>query len=62
TDFDKIALTANTKFQTDFVSDLNGIVKVKASVKDRDITFIPYNSWDNREAGEMKVWIDYVEN
>ncbi|KAA6336126.1 Non-reducing end beta-L-arabinofuranosidase [termite gut metagenome] len=62
TDFDKITLTANTKFQTDFVSDLNGIVEIKASVKDRDIAFIPYYSWDNREAGEMKVWVDYIEN
>jgi len=22
------------------------------------LTFIPYFSWDNREPGKMKVWID----
>jgi DUF1680 family protein len=57
--FDKLALTPNTKFKTDFVSELNGIVEIKATADNKDIRFIPYYSWDNREAGEMKVWIDY---
>jgi DUF1680 family protein len=61
-DFDKLALSPETRFQTGFVPALNGIVEIKATTKDRDIAFIPYYSWDNREAGEMKVWLDYTEN
>ncbi|MDR3262092.1 MAG: glycoside hydrolase family 127 protein [Tannerella sp.] len=59
--FDRIALSPDTRFQTAFLSGLNGIVGIKAAAQDREIAFIPYYSWDNREAGEMKVWIDYAE-
>jgi DUF1680 family protein len=62
TDFDKVALTPDTRFRTDLVAGLNGIIGIKAAAEDREIAFIPYYSWDNREAGEMKVWIDYKEN
>ncbi|GHT33858.1 hypothetical protein AGMMS49574_20360 [Bacteroidia bacterium] len=62
TDFNMIRLSPDTKFQTDFVSDLNGIVEIKAFSDNREVAFIPYYSWDNREAGEMKVWLDYIEN
>jgi DUF1680 family protein len=58
--FDKIALAPETTFQTDFVTTLNGIVTIKASSEERAIIFVPYYSWDNREAGEMKVWIDKI--
>jgi DUF1680 family protein len=61
-DFDKITLTPDTKFKTDFASELNGIVEIKAIADKQEISLIPYYSWDNREAGEMKVWIDYKEN
>lgn len=30
---------------------------VKSKIKDVDITAIPYFAWDNRESGEMIVWI-----
>jgi DUF1680 family protein len=59
--FEKMALTSDTQFQTDFVSELNGIVRIKASSKDHEAAFIPYYSWENREAGQMKVWIDYID-
>jgi DUF1680 family protein len=62
TDFNQALLTADTKFQTDFITELNGIVEIKATADDKDIRFIPYYSWDNREAGEMKVWIDYKDD
>ncbi|GHT60203.1 hypothetical protein AGMMS50239_08690 [Bacteroidia bacterium] len=61
-DFDQVALTSDTQFQTNFVSELNGIVEIKATADNKEIRFVPYYSWDNREAGEMKVWIDYREN
>ncbi|MDR1918210.1 MAG: glycoside hydrolase family 127 protein [Tannerellaceae bacterium] len=56
--FEQIALTPEIRFQTGFTTALNGIVEIKASSKERNITLIPYYSWDNREAGEMKVWLD----
>jgi DUF1680 family protein len=59
-DFEKIALSPDAKFSVVFTPDLlNGVVSIKASSGNKDITFIPYYSWDNRDAGEMKVWIDY---
>jgi DUF1680 family protein len=60
--FDAIALTPETDFQTGFIAIPDSIVVIKASSKGRDIVCIPYYSWDNREPGEMKVWLDYQEN
>ncbi|GHT79357.1 hypothetical protein FACS189464_4110 [Bacteroidia bacterium] len=58
-DFDKLTLSAATRFATDFnPSLLNGVMTIKATA-DKEITFIPYYSWDNRDAGKMKVWMDY---
>ncbi|GHT69857.1 hypothetical protein AGMMS50239_37330 [Bacteroidia bacterium] len=58
-DFDKLTLSAATRFTTDFnPSLLNGVMTIKAGA-DKEIMFIPYYSWDNRDAGEMKVWMDY---
>jgi DUF1680 family protein len=62
-DFEKIALSPETRFSAVFNPGLlNGVVSVKASSGDRDITFIPYYAWDNRKAGEMKVWLKYSES
>ena len=34
---------------------------IKASTAEgQEATLIPYYAWDNREAGKMKVWIDYT--
>ncbi len=50
-------LTENTVFSGNFIPDqLNGIYSIES---DNGLNFIPYYSWDNREAGEMKVWVDY---
>jgi DUF1680 family protein len=60
-DFDKLALSAATRFTTTFEpSLLNGVMTIK-TISNKEITFIPYYSWDNRDAGEMKVWLDYNE-
>jgi DUF1680 family protein len=60
-DFDKLSLSASTQFTSAFEpSFLNGVTVIKAAAN-KDITFIPYYSWDNRDAGEMKVWLDYHE-
>jgi DUF1680 family protein len=60
--FDQIALLPDTKYQVTFQpSLLNGVTTVTAINGDRAFTLLPYYAWDNREAGEMKVWIDYVE-
>jgi DUF1680 family protein len=60
--FDQIALSPETKYQATFqFSLLNGVTSVMATNGDRRFTLIPYYAWDNREAGKMKVWINYVE-
>ncbi len=38
---------------------LEGMKILKAKPNDRELTFIPYFAWDNRDAGKMKVWVDY---
>jgi DUF1680 family protein len=59
---DRIALSPETKYRVEFKpSLLNGVVTVTAMREDRSFTLIPYYAWDNREAGEMKVWLDYKE-
>lgn len=65
-DFQAVSVSDETKFTTSYNPNLlNGIVSIKALHDDGDtddsIKFIPYYAWDNREAGEMKVWIDYAE-
>ncbi|MDR2473515.1 MAG: glycoside hydrolase family 127 protein [Tannerella sp.] len=59
--FDKTVLQPDTKFTAAFEPTLlNGVVTIKASTPDSEpITLIPYYAWDNRDAGEMKVWLDY---
>jgi len=34
---------------------------LKANTKNGELTFVPYFAWDNREAGKMKVWVDFNE-
>ena len=55
-------LNAGTKFETGFDPDLlGGIQTVTATTDGQVLNFIPYYSWDNREAGPMKVWIPFAE-
>lgn len=61
-DFEKAILASDVMFTS--VSDpglLNGVVKITASAGGKNMTLVPYYAWDNREAGKMKVWIDYDE-
>ena len=58
--FDDLTLSPATKFKYEFNSLLlNGITTIDAITGDKTIRFIPYYSWDNRDAGQMKVWVDY---
>lgn len=55
--FNDITLNPNTTFSDTFNPDLlSGVVTLQSS---NGATFIPYYAWDNREAGQMKVWVDY---
>jgi DUF1680 family protein len=38
---------------------LEGMKILQARSQKKELTFIPYFAWDNRDAGKMKVWIDY---
>lgn len=44
------------KFDPSLLDGVVSIVSEKDGVRN---TFIPYFAWDNREAGRMKVWIDF---
>ena len=59
--FDKITLSEDMRLSRAFLPLLNGVVWITASNDDWYISLIPYYAWDNRKAGEMKVWIDYKE-
>lgn len=60
--FDRLTLTSGTEYHTSFEAGLlNGVKTINAKNEQQSITFIPYYAWDNREAGKMKVWIDYKE-
>ena len=57
-DFESISIDENTTFKTTFKEDLlGGVATITAGTGDNRLLLIPYYSWDNREAGEMKVWI-----
>ena len=55
-------LDSQTKFTSKFQpSLLGGVVEVTARATQGTLRFIPYYAWDNREAGKMKVWVDFKE-
>jgi len=59
-DFDQIILSKKTKFTTSFEPALlGGITSIKAHNEGATFTMIPYYSWDNRQAGRMKVWLGF---
>ena len=60
--FDNLSISPSTSFLSDFESSLlDGVVVINARSADNTLSFIPYYAWDNREAGKMKVWIEYKE-
>lgn len=61
--FDKVAISPKTTFRSQYVESLlNGVNTIEAVYENRKFTLVPYYAWDNREAGKMKVWIDYKTN
>jgi hypothetical protein len=59
---DNAEISNSTSFTATKVADLlGGVVKIEAKDDDDSLTFVPYYAWDNREAGKMKVWVDYEE-
>nr|WP_321523064.1 beta-L-arabinofuranosidase domain-containing protein [uncultured Macellibacteroides sp.] len=61
--FDRVAISPKTTFKSKFESNfLDGVTSIEAANKDQKFLLIPYYAWDNREAGKMKVWIDYKTN
>lgn len=60
--FATLHLVAGTSFEVkDEPGKLGGIKEIEALSGNQKLSFIPYYTWDNREAGAMKVWIDYKE-
>lgn len=60
--FADLHLTAAASFEVkDKPGKLGGIKEIEAVCGNQKLSFIPYYAWDNREAGKMKVWIDYKE-
>jgi len=61
-DIEEAVLTSETVFDSRFESGLlGGVQTVEARDGDKVLKFIPYYAWDNRDAGAMKVWVDYIE-
>lgn len=61
--FSKLALTKNSTFDIEKEEILPGVTHViHAKTEKGMLTFIPYYAWDNRDAGNMKVWIDLNNN
>lgn len=61
--FNKLALTKNSSFDIEKEEILPGVTHViHAKTEKGTHTFIPYYAWDNRDAGNMKVWIDLNNN
>lgn len=60
--YDEATLLPSTNYMTQFEPDLlGGVVSITAVNGDDTYKFIPYYAWDNREAGKMKVWVNYEE-
>lgn len=60
--FEKLVLDKTTTFSIkDEPNKLGGIQSIEAISGNQHLHFIPYYSWDNRDAGKMKVWLDYKE-
>ena len=60
-DFENITLTSDTRFAYVISPDMyDEVITIHANTGTRNVFLVPYYVWDNRESGEMKVWIDYV--
>ncbi len=59
--FAEIALSPSTVWSDRYDKRLRGIVELKATEAGQTFTLIPYYAWDNRLAGEMRVWMPWKE-
>lgn len=60
--FDELAISEDAEFTTAFQKDLlKGVVTIDAKACGKTLKYIPYYSWDNREAGKMKVWVPLAQ-
>lgn len=58
--FDQLALTSQSSFEVcDEPDKLPGMKFIRAKAGGKELVFVPYYAWDNRQAGKMKVWVDY---
>lgn len=60
--YEDAILTANTNLLEHFYPELlGGVSSVITYTGKNSLVYIPYYAWDNRDAGKMKVWVDYKE-
>lgn len=58
--YDNVLLSDSTTLTPTFDADLlGGMVRIDGDTDGNPFRLIPYYGWDNREAGRMKVWIDF---
>ena len=58
--YDLVKLDNTSQFIPSYQANLlGGIEQVQVQQGNTSFTLIPYFAWDNREAGRMKVWLDY---
>lgn len=61
-DYAEACISADTVFEDTYDQNLlGGVQAIKATTKEQVLNFIPYYSWDNREACPMKVWIPFAD-
>ena len=61
-DFSQLIINKDTRFEVlDKPELLDGVKMIEATTGGQHMYLIPYYAWDNRQAGKMKVWIDYQE-
>ncbi len=59
-DYDDVVLSSSSILNPAFDAELlGGVVRIDGETDGQPFRLIPYYSWDNREAGRMKVWIEY---
>ena len=53
-----LSLPADVKLRAEHCADLlGGVTVIRGKVGESSVLAIPYYAWDNREAGEMAVWL-----
>jgi len=61
-DLDNVVLDSATAFKTKKASGkLKGMKQIESTTGNEKLIFSPYFSWNNRQPGKMKVWVDYNE-